>query len=1505
MANVRLSVAEPANTGGQHDQTTGGTAYRDVVLKVSPDTTIAEVAAALDLPAQALAEPAEKLLSESSLRAGARIPALAGASNQGSAVQAGTIRLEAVSGPFAGATIVLDPEKVPAEGWRIGYSKDADLVLADPFVHPRHATVLPPGAPPANNSGNGDGGVNSTDGSMPENMIMLRPDADQEWPVILNGQAITSATGISEQDFFQIGSTVFRIGTAPVADADIRPDDAGFLAFNRAARILPPRTEPALRLPGDKPASADRAPMPWIAAIVPVVLAVVMALVMQRPQMLIMAAASPVMVIGSYLASQRTAKSRGRRTTDSWQDDVQAATVQLAAISTSQRQLAWRLASNPVKAIDTALLPTARLWERRPGDADASSVRVGVGREPLRARIEHNGAKSTSDAGKPDISPAPITVDLSLGVLGLAGPAPVTASLARSILIEVATARSPRESRILVLCDTTDADAWEWVRWLPHTDGDDSAHTLIGNTPETRLARLGWLKTVIDSRTARTQAGRNVVFEEHYFVLIEGAGQWRSIPGMIDLLSRGPAVGVFVIATDTSPTRLPEETVSVVTIDPDDATMGSLDSASRPCPDVLLDGLTTAQAETVARNLAPIIHTGGIGDDASTPSSVRLVDLLGIDLDDPGQLRHRWEQAPRTTRAVIGADAQGPVAIDLATDGPHGLIAGTTGSGKSAFLQTLVSSLAIANRPDALNFLLIDYKGGGAFAQCASLPHTVGMVTNLDGRETMRALASLDAELKRRQTVLAELGVEDVKEAWARDPQTAAARGLARLVLVIDEFAELKLELPDLITGLLRIARVGRSLGVHLLLATQKPSGTITPEMQSNTNLRVSLRVTDRANSMDVIDAPDAANITSATPGRGYIRRGAGQAPAIFQSGMVAGRRPGTASTAVRALPQVIPVRWEQLGEPVRFPPRPQGGGAASADRDDTDLRAIVELVTQAATSLGITGNPPPWLAPLPRHITLTDLIAGTDQSSDREESSDAGQAGPSLKLVLGLEDIPSEQAQRVLEWDIAHGSHLMFAGGARSGRTSALRGITVQIARRDARDVHLYAIDYGNGGLRPAAGLPHCGAVVTPMEAGRLQRFMTRILLELSERQNLLARSGVGDINEQRRLAADRGDALSFAVVLIDGYERVSSDLGGEALAEFKDQLMKLLREGPAVGIRVVIAGDRALLTDKITGFIDTKYLLPMTDRDDYRLVGIATRELPAEILPGRIYFGTQPTREAQLLILDAPVDGAAQHAALEQIVVKVAPQETGRRPFRVDVLPASITYLEAAKLPVTPGSSADTGPMIGVGGDELSRHHLDWVLSPGFLVAGERGAGRSTALATLLQGFAEGSHPCVVIDQRGSILTDTAHRHQVTVITPASSDAAEHLAEVVEDLRRQAPGRRIAIIIDNAETLTEGPLAEALAAMPSGVTGYLAGCQIDDAANIFRGPVAEAKKHRQGLFLWPTSGLSGTQILGVTIPKNHLGRSIPGRAIHLANGEYTSIQIPTPTPGTPAKEQ
>ena len=308
--------------------------------------------------------------------------------------------------------------------------------------------------------------------------------------------------------------------------------------------------------------------------------------------------------------------------------------------------------------------------------------------------------------------------------------------------------------------------------------------------------------------------------------------------------------------------------------------------------------VTPAWADRVARSIAPIRDVSGDEEDAGLPGTCRLLDVLGAEPPAAEAIAAGWRASGRSTRAVIGACYDGPFGVDLCKDGPHALIAGTTGAGKSELLQTLIASLALVNRPDAMTFVLVDYKGGSAFKDCAHLPHVTGMVTDLDAHLTQRALTSLSAELTRRERILAAAGAKDIEDYTAlldreaHGPGQAAGRPepLPRLVIVIDEFASLARDLPDFVAGLVGIAQRGRSLGLHLILATQRPSGVVSADIRANTNLRIALRMTDAAESADVIDAPDAAHISRATPGRGYVRLGhASLVP--FQAGRIGGRR--------------------------------------------------------------------------------------------------------------------------------------------------------------------------------------------------------------------------------------------------------------------------------------------------------------------------------------------------------------------------------------------------------------------------------------------------------------------------------------------------------------------------------------------------------------------------------------------------------------------------------------
>ena len=603
-------------------------------------------------------------------------------------------------------------------------------------------------------------------------------------------------------------------------------------------------------------------------------------------------------------------------------------------------------------------------------------------------------------------------------------------------------------------------------------------------------------------------------------VVLDGVRALRAQPGVPRLLREGPDRGIYAIGLDHDPSRLAEEGRAEVAFEADGLTATVKVDGHDPVEGVLVDqvepGVGRPAGPPAWRPFAMPAARRAARSFRRRCASSTWSALISI-------TRAGWSTvgAPegRTTLAPVGVSIDGTFYLDLERDGPHALVAGTTGSGKSEFLQTLVASLALANRPDAIQFVLVDYKGASAFADCAELPHTVGLVTNLDGRETQRALASLDAELRRREACLHQLRAADVNTAWEHDPEQAGAMGLARLVLVIDEFAELVHELPDFVTGLIRIARVGRSLGVHLILATQRPAGVVTGEMRANTGLRVALRMEDPGDSLEVLESSDAAGISRSTPGRAYRPHGRRGPDRRLPGGP---RRRAEKGGERRAAPPSGSCRSRGPGSATRSgsgPSRTSSRGRA------TDLHALVELMAKAAEEAGIPPGRSPWMEPLPAVVGLDQLPPGHRGDGP----------GP---VAYGLEDRPAEQSQRAAVFDLADGAHLAVAGAARSGRSTLLRTLAASLARSvSPDDVHLYGLDFGNGALLPLASLPHCGAVVMRSEGERMERLVGRLLDEIARRQELMAQQGFGDVAEQRA-AVGPDERLPYLVLFLDRWE-------------------------------------------------------------------------------------------------------------------------------------------------------------------------------------------------------------------------------------------------------------------------------------------------------------------------------------------------------------------------------
>ena len=961
-------------------------------------------------------------------------------------------------------------------------------------------------------------------------------------------------------------------------------------------------------------------------------------------------------------------------------------------------------------------------------------------------------------------------------------------------------------------------------------------------------------------------------------LVIDGSASIRDVPGIHEVLSHGPAAGVFVICRDDDWRDLPG--VCRGRLDTDPAGGGGTGvyrerETGRAIDVARLDLIGEQWADETARALAPIRDRSDERE-TGTSGTVRLLDLWGVRRPDPAAVAELWRRGGRTTRVPLGRTADGaPFTLDIAADGPHMLVAGTTGAGKSEFLQTLVSSLALGNAPEALVFVLIDYKGGAAFASAARLPHVTGFLTNLDEHLGSRALVALRAESRYRQRMLADAGCPDIGSYHA----AGEPRGpLPRLVLVVDEFAVLAERMPDFLNELTDVTRQGRSMGIHLVLATQRPAGVVSEDIRSNMALRVCLRVEDPQDSTAVIEIPDAAAIDRGLRGRGYARIQRG-AVVQFQGGYVGGPVPGSgpaqpAGTSLR----VVPRPFEAAGEPPGPPDGQRAAASPAAPAGETDLSALV-------AAMGATGRHAPphraWLDPLPELISLRSL-----------PGAHASTTGGLPPVVYGAEDRPAEQAQRYLTFDLETGTHLLIGGAPQSGRTTALRTIAARIAAGySPSDVQLYVLDCDAGSLAPLQRLPHCGAVVRRTEKDRAGRLLDRLAAEVARRQDLLAAAGFSSVTEQRRRVPGP-ERLPYMVLLLDRWESFAEDLGQQDNMRLTSLATRLLSDGAGAGLRVIATGDKTALA-RISSHFPERIVLRLANVNDLLLAGVPKGAMPDKPPAGRGVLLPEGT-EVQLAFPGQDPGGAAQTAAVEGLIEWAAATfgDPEPRPLRVDPLPSRITLAQARALPGWAGRGP-LRPAVAVGGDDLAGLGAELSRFPGFAIAGPPLSGRSTALLVVATSLLETGTAIVGLAPRESPLRDLAGQDGVLAVFTDASPDQRKLLELLEG----ASGP-VAVLVDDAEALVGTPADGLLAQIPvegrtRGQALVIAGTS-GELARGMRSFAAAARQFKCGLLLTPDDAQQANMLLGTRLTRGATFDRPAGRGYLVQAGQPILVQVP-----------
>ncbi|MFG3171533.1 FtsK/SpoIIIE domain-containing protein [Streptomyces sp. NPDC048200] len=1332
-----------------------------------------------------------------------------------------------------------------------------------------------------------------------------------------------------------VGNTLLQLDRYAPPNAALKwSEDGAGLDYNRPPRLHPPERETKFRLPSPV-RDYEARPLPWLMALTPLVSAVVMVMVFGRWYYMIMALLSPLIMLGNYFMDKKQGRKSHAKQVKEYKEHKERIENDAQEALVAERLDRRQAIPDPATVLSLGTGPRTRLWERRRTDADHLLLRVGTGRMPSEVVLDDPERDEHKRQVTWTIEDAPVSLPLAeRGVVGIAGPGDSAQALGRWAVAQAAVLHSPLDVQFYVLTENSGRDSWDWVRWLPHSRpaGAQDANVLIGTDAETVGARIGELTQLLDARQKAARAnGNKASFSDPDIVVVwDGSRRLRSMPGVVRLLREGPAMSMYALCLDAEERFLPGECQAIVIAEPKPEEHASARQPSRTAPtapaapggfpsfhawhaaepddsaagagkplelrlrvqqtgiarvkDVRPDFVSSAWCGRLARALSPLRDISGETEDSALPGASRLLDVLQLEPPTSDAITARWRMGGQSTTAVIGESYDGPFGIDMRRDGPHGLIAGTTGSGKSELLQTIVASLAVANTPENMTFVLVDYKGGSAFKDCVKLPHTVGMVTDLDAHLVERALESLGAELKRREHILAAADakdIEDYQDLVRRDPSHAS---VPRLLIVIDEFASMVRDLPDFVTGLVNIAQRGRSLGIHLLLATQRPSGVVSPEIRANTNLRIALRVTDGGESSDVIDSPEAGHISKSTPGRAYVRLGhASLVP--FQSGRVGGRRPGAADPAALA-PWAGPLDWADLGRAALVKPKAE----QREEEEITDLKVLVDAVRDANRVLGIPQQHSPWLPALSETLLLDEVPV----------PAFAGGPGKLAPAAYGVEDLPADQARRPVVVDFASFGHLLIGGAPRSGRSQILRTIAGSLARtHSAADVHLYGIDCGNGALNALTRLPHCGAVVGRNQTERVVRLIARLKGELTRRQDLLADAGFADIGEQRA-AVPEGERLPHIVVLLDRWEGWLPTLGEYDHGDLTDQLTAMMREGASVGLHMVMTGDRQILSTRIGSLTEDKYGLRLADRSDFSLIGINARKIPEEIPPGRGYRNEHGT-ETQFALLTEDATGQGQAAALSAIGEAAAARDAelprDRRPFRVDVLPTRITFADAWEMRDPDASRSKLWGLAGIGGDDIMGFGPDLSQGvPTFVIAGPAKSGRSTTLMNMARSYLAQGVRLVVAAPRPSPLRELDGEEGVLKVFDEDDIEGDDLREAIDSASREEP---IVVLVDDGEVLEDCDAETVFKRIVQrgaerGLGLVIAGDE-EDVCSGFSGWQVEMKKGRRGILLSPQDSSAG-ELIGIRTNRSMVGGPVaPGKGLlHLGDGETLTVTTP-----------
>jgi len=1157
------------------------------------------------------------------------------------------------------------------------------------------------------------------------------------------------------------------------------------MPFNRPPRLQTPLPKDIIKIPEPPtiPSKPDNAN--WLTVLMPlgaVLLSVVLMLTLMNKSgsALSYLIFIPIMLV-SYLAAMFTTRAQKKNYIKkveegrvAFRESLHEVQKQLADIQKREKELRLAVDPSPSECINRAQKENYHLGERRPEDPDFMHIRLGVGNTPASYVVNIAQKDKIEEFTKefeyidqmvteysqlrdtPILARFPVT-----GSIGIAGSRSETLGLARAIFSHLITHHWLSEVNVAAICKPSDRADWNWIVNIPHASPlmkeFVKAQKNITSEPDAKL--MSNLEIELQRREQQVEVQKLVKKEitpgqlipvlPLLVVIFDYLPTSYNHPALNLLYKKGRALGVYGIFLTENSGSIPGECGAVIRCKDGRLTYNESGTTGykRAC---VSDSLSLAQMEVLAHALS-VVEWPTTDDTSQPPETITFLQLFGVSQVEDLPIESWWENQPPNgfLRAPIGRiSSTSDMIFDLndrdGAHGPHGLLGGMTGSGKSEVLKAIILALAVTHHPYDLNFALIDFKGGAAFNELARLPHTVGIVTDIESNATFaeRVIQALSGEIERRKFVL-----ESARNAFRfgrshidEYRNLPVRRPMPRLVIVFDEFAEFKQRNPVESKKLISIARQGRSLGVHLILATQNIDAAVDPEILQNSTFRICLKVSEPQDSMQMVGIPDAVNLSR---GRAYF---ASNTRILYQSAFSGARY---VSKYEVQQPNAVVRVWPDGKRETLDVPR-LSNEQKKNESSSTEVSAVVEQIISVARKLHLKKTPAVWPDALAERLYLPNLLnkflTGGWDGKDWNPCQKWGTSSETKELIfpmIGLGDMPSKQSQFSVQMDPTRGGHILVFGSAGSGKSTLLRTLVCSLAlTQSPAESQVYILDYGGqSALKVLELFPHVGAVATRLESERAERLIQLIQSEMARRNNLLRSTHVDNWMDYNAIVPSE-ERLPAIYLVIDGFK----DFKQAFENEFIESVSSMVSGGQAAGLYLVISASlQNDLPNDLFANINMRITFNQADPTEYyRIVGQPSEAKLLEdatkgVRPGRGVLRGNPPIEFQAALPTYGDTDKEQTSNLMVLAEQMRSAWKGLYPTPVRILPLLVRLSQPEEY-----VTVDTKPyysMLGLDFEELAPVGFPLLEDgPTFLISSSSSqSGKTTLIHSWLIGLAE----------------------------------------------------------------------------------------------------------------------------------------------------------------------